>query len=139
MGASKFDETNQDSENIEEFVAGLRFEQRGKLDMVSIKKSSRKISTERQFLTCILVLPLNQRVSQHLTLVTLAKRIIYVIIRRSHVRGYNDSHRYSYFSFSDPKSVCLKQIRYCILPTLFHITLFNSSIDLLTPRMVDTL
>jgi hypothetical protein len=37
QGAYKMDKTGQNSENVEEFVAGLRFEQRGKLDLVPIK------------------------------------------------------------------------------------------------------
>ena len=32
MGAQKLDKTSQNSLNVEEFLAGLRFEQRGKLD-----------------------------------------------------------------------------------------------------------
>ena len=36
LGAPKFDKTSQNSQNVEEFVAGLRFEQRGKLDMEPI-------------------------------------------------------------------------------------------------------
>ena len=36
-GPYKLDKTGQNFENVEEFVAGLRVEQRGKLDMVSIK------------------------------------------------------------------------------------------------------
>jgi hypothetical protein len=32
MGAQKLDETSHNSLDIEEFLAGLRFEQRGKLD-----------------------------------------------------------------------------------------------------------
>jgi hypothetical protein len=36
LGASVFDKTSQDSENMEEFVAGLHFERKGKLDMMTI-------------------------------------------------------------------------------------------------------
>jgi hypothetical protein len=36
LGAPKFDKTSQNSQNVEEFLAGLRFEQMGKLDMVPI-------------------------------------------------------------------------------------------------------
>ena len=36
-GPYQLDKTGQNFENVEEFVAGLRVEQRGKLDMVSIK------------------------------------------------------------------------------------------------------
>jgi hypothetical protein len=39
LGASNFDKTSQNSENVDEFVAGLLFEQRGKLDLVSITNS----------------------------------------------------------------------------------------------------
>ena len=46
-GVSKFDKTSQNSENVEEFVAALRFEQRGKLDLVPINniKSHRTVYT----------------------------------------------------------------------------------------------
>jgi len=37
VGASIFDKTNQNSDNLEEFLAGLPFEQRGKLALVPIK------------------------------------------------------------------------------------------------------
>jgi len=36
VGAYNSGKTSQNSENVQEFVAGLRFEQRGKLDMVTI-------------------------------------------------------------------------------------------------------
>jgi hypothetical protein len=35
-GAQKSDKTSQNSKNVEKFLAGLRFEQRGKLNMVHI-------------------------------------------------------------------------------------------------------
>lgn len=38
----------QNSENLEEFLTGLRFEQRGKLDMVPINNINRTIRTKRQ-------------------------------------------------------------------------------------------
>jgi hypothetical protein len=37
QGKYKIDETEQNSKNVEEFLAGLRFEQRGKPDLVLIK------------------------------------------------------------------------------------------------------
>jgi hypothetical protein len=37
MGAQYSDKTSQNSGNIEEFLAGLRFEQRGKLDGLPIE------------------------------------------------------------------------------------------------------
>jgi hypothetical protein len=36
LGGHKSDKASQNSENVEEFLAGLRFEHRGKLDMVTI-------------------------------------------------------------------------------------------------------
>jgi hypothetical protein len=36
VGTSKFDEASRNSENIEEFVTALRFEHRGKLELVPI-------------------------------------------------------------------------------------------------------
>jgi hypothetical protein len=36
LGTYKSDKASQNSEYVEEFVAGLRFEQRGKLDIVPI-------------------------------------------------------------------------------------------------------
>ena len=38
-GASVFYRTSQNSKNVEEFLAGLRFEQKGKLDMVPINET----------------------------------------------------------------------------------------------------
>jgi len=37
VGAQKSDKTSRDSSNIEEFLAGLRFEQRGRLEELPIK------------------------------------------------------------------------------------------------------
>jgi hypothetical protein len=37
LGAQKLDKTGQNSTNIEEFLAGLRFEQRGRLEELTIK------------------------------------------------------------------------------------------------------
>ena len=37
-GSYPLDTTGQNSQKLEEFVAGLRFEQKGKLDLVSISK-----------------------------------------------------------------------------------------------------
>jgi len=37
LGAQKSDNTSQNSNDIEEFLAGLRFEQRGKLDELTIR------------------------------------------------------------------------------------------------------
>ena len=37
LGAQKLDETSQNSLDIEEFLAGLRFEQRGKLEELTIR------------------------------------------------------------------------------------------------------
>jgi len=36
VGAQKLDKASQNDDNAEEFVGGLRFEQRGKQDMVPI-------------------------------------------------------------------------------------------------------
>jgi hypothetical protein len=36
MGAQKLDKTSQNSMDVEEFLAGLRFNQRGKLDELAI-------------------------------------------------------------------------------------------------------
>jgi hypothetical protein len=37
LGAQILDKTSQQSKNLEEFLADLRFEQRGKLDELTIK------------------------------------------------------------------------------------------------------
>jgi hypothetical protein len=37
LGAQKLDKTSQNSLDVEEFLAGLRFEQKGKLEELSIK------------------------------------------------------------------------------------------------------
>jgi hypothetical protein len=37
-GAQKLDETSQNSLEVEEFLAGLRFEKRGKLEELTIRK-----------------------------------------------------------------------------------------------------